>query len=334
MRRKDTRILGSASFWGKRLGIRDIASMLLLAAVVGCAPRGASGPPADRRTATTAAPAEYPITGVVESVDPAAGTVRIAHEEVPGFMAAMTMDFEVSDPILLEDLRAGDEVEGSLRIDGGRSSLTELDVTRPALATTLTIDATGGGLAIGSARKPLEPGEPVPDFAMTTQVGEALRLSDLRGKAVALTFVYTRCPLPDACPLLDRKFAEVAGRVAAVPARAEGVRLLSVSFDPDHDTPRVLAEHAEARGATPPLWTFAVADHDELRKVAGALGLLYGPGQGEIMHTLAIALIGPDGALVRLETGSAARRWEPSEIARSLAAAVAGEGPQVPAPLP
>ncbi len=126
----------------------------------------------------------------------------------------------------------------------------------------------------------LEPGEPVPDFAMTTQDGKTLRLSDLRGKVVVLTFIYTRCPLPDFCPLMDGKFAELARTVAAVPGRAEQVRLLSVSFDPEHDTPEVLAKHAKLRGAKPPLWTFAVASHEELRKVAAPLGLTYGPREG------------------------------------------------------
>ena len=91
-----------------------------------------------------------------------------------------------------------------------------------------------------------------------------MRLSDLRGKVVALTFIYTRCPLPDFCPLMDRKFAELADRIGAVAGRAEHVRLLSVSFDPEHDTPEVLRKHAENLGARPPLWRFAVASHEEL----------------------------------------------------------------------
>ncbi len=117
----------------------------------------------------------------------------------------------------------------------------------------------------------------VPDFTMTTQEGRTLALSELRGKVVVLTFIYTRCPLPDFCPLMDRKIKELAGKVDAMPGRAEQVRLLSVSFDPEHDTPEVLRKHAQVQGARPPLWTFAVASHDELAKVAGPLGLMYGP---------------------------------------------------------
>ena len=157
---------------------------------------------------------------------------------------------------------------------------------------------------------------------MTTQEGEPLRLSDLRGEVVVLTFVYTRCPLPHYCPLMDRKFAELADRTARSAERAERVRLLSVSFDPEHDTPAVLAEHAARVGAEPPLWTYAVASHDELEKVAGPLGLLYGPTGREIRHSLSTALIAPDGTLARLERGNG---WEPAELDAAIRRLLAGD---------
>jgi protein SCO1/2 len=156
----------------------------------------------------------------------------------------------------------------------------------------------------------------VPDFAMTLQDGRTLRLSELRGKIVVLTFIYTRCPLPNFCPLMDKNFAELARWVQAVPARAEEVRLLSVSFDPEHDTPEVLAAHAQLRGAKPPVWQFAAASHDELRKVAGPLGLSYAPTGNEIIHGLTTAVIGPEGRLARLVEGN---RWTPDELRRTIA---------------
>ncbi len=108
---------------------------------------------------------------------------------------------------------------------------------------------------------------------MTASDGSPLKLSDFRGKEVALTFIFTRCPLPEFCPRMDRKFAELADRIGAVSNRAEKIRLLSVSFDPEHDPPEFLAAHAKNRGAKRPLWTFAVALHAELNRVA-ALGLV------------------------------------------------------------
>ena len=110
---------------------------------------------------------------------------------------------------------------------------------------------------------------------------------------------------------MDKKFADLVRRLALRGDRAEGVRLLSVSFDPEHDTPEILARHAALVGAKPPMWRFAVASHDELRKVAEPLGLMYAPMTNEIAHSLSTAVISPDGRLVRLERGGG---WTVSDL--------------------
>jgi protein SCO1 len=289
---------------------------------------GCSQPPAPAtvpapKPAATASTTKYKLKGVVRSVNAEKGLVTIRHDEIPGFMSAMTMPFAIKDQQLLEDVRVGDEVEGDLEVrrEAGEVKDYELKglvVARPALGPGLSLNVSGDNATIVPAPKVLQPGEQVPDFAMTTQDGKTLRLSDLRGKVVGLTFIFTRCPDPDFCPKMDRKFAEVAEKIAAVPKRAKAVRLLSISFDPEHDTPEVLAKHAKNQGAAPPLWTFAVASHAELSKAAGALGLTYGPAKNEVIHNLVIAVIGPDGTLVQLETGTAARTWEPADLFKTL----------------
>lgn len=287
-------------------------AVLLLATAAffqGCRARDRSAPRSEDAPGTRQARTEttYALTGVVRRVDEKAGLVTIRHDAIPGFMEAMTMPFAIRDRSVLAELKPGDEVQGNLVVvkEGGEVKdyqLSALVVTRPA-TTPLAVSLEGGELRLSSAPTRLEPGDLVPDFTMTTQEGKALRLSDLRGNVVAITFIYTRCPLPDFCPALDRKFAELADRLAANPKRAALARLLSVSFDPEHDTPSVLSEHAKMRGAKPPLWTFAVASHEELAKVAGALGLTYGPVPREIIHNLTTAIIDVDGRLARLESG-------------------------------
>ena len=270
---------------------------------------------------------DFKLIGVVRQVDPKSGTVTIRHEEIPGFMAAMTMPFTVKDRKSLEEIRPDDEVEGNLKVEyDGKEvkdyELSKLEVTRPALGPGLSLSLSKDGPALSTTPKILEPGELVPDFTMTTQEGKTLRLSDLRGKVVALTFIFTRCPLPDFCPRMDRKFAEVADRVSAVSRRAEKIRLISLSFDPEHDTPEILARHAATHGAKPPLWLFAVASHPELSKVAPRLGLFYGPQGSEIMHNLVIAVIDAEGKLVRLETGNSARGWDTTDLLKTLYARI------------
>jgi protein SCO1/2 len=275
---------------------------------------------------------DYPLEGVVREVRRESGQVVIRHEEIAGFMKAMTMPFSVRDRALFDDLRVGDEVEGTLRVESEGDAvkdyqLVDLAVRKPAMpdaapAPSLTLSFKGGVPELRPTPKRLEPGQVVPDFAMTTEDGKALRLSDLRGKVVALTFIYTRCPLPDFCPLMDRKFAELASAVGAVPARAANVRLISLSFDPEHDTPEVLKKHARTQGATPPLWTFAVASHDELAKVAPLLGLVYGPTADEIVHNLSTAIIGPDGRLDALFVGAEAKSSKTADLLRVINSAL------------
>lgn len=265
----------------------------------------------------------YSLKGTVRKVDASAGEVTITHEAIPGVMSRMTMPFLLKDKVLLEDVRPGDEVEGPLRVEfkEGRvveMDLTDLTVTRPSMVeSSVTLPPEN------SAVRTLQPGEPVPDFAVTTQDGSTLRLSDLRGKVVVLTFLYTRCPSPEFCPAMDAKFADLARRISAVAGRNERIRLLSISFDPDHDTPEILAAHARQRGANPPLWRFAVASHAELDRVAGLLGLAFVPGTREFEHNLRTAVIGPDGRLARLESGGG---WDPADLLKTAYALVPKAG--------
>ena len=296
-----------------------VAGLMLI--MVGCGrPTTEAIPGAPKPAVVTsgAGPKSYPLKGIVRRVDRETGSVAIRHEAIPDYMPAMTMPFDLKGQEILAELQPGDEVRGTLRVDGENVRLTDLEIT--ALGEPPGSEAPGAKL--------LQSGQPVPDFAVTTQDGKPLRLSDLRGHVVVLTFIYTRCPMPNFCPLMDKKFAELAARLKTSPKRAARVRLLSVSFDPEHDTPETLARHARLRGATPPLWTFAVASHEELAKAAPALGLSYGATKDEIIHGLSTAVIAPDGTLARLESGNA---WRPADLYRTIvglldARAPAGRG--------
>ncbi len=270
------------------------------------------------RPATEKPPAavkSYHLAGVIRKVNAEAGEVTIAHEAIPGLMPAMTMPFHVKNKGELEDVREGDKVEATLKFHPDRSELEGLTVTEQAPSPAMKLHVDGGKVELRPALPRLTPGQEVPDFAMTDQDGKSLKLSDLRGEVVVLTFIYTRCPLPEFCPKMDRKFNDLASMIASVKGRSDQVRLLSISFDPEHDTPEVLRSHAELRGARPPLWRFAVASHEELRKVAEPLGLVYGPRPNEIAHNLSTAVIGPDGRLSRLESGGS---WTPADLFQTV----------------
>jgi protein SCO1/2 len=295
----------------------------------GCRGRDAAPRAAPKPASTGRVPAkptgpvvvDYPLVGVVRSVAPKSGQVLIHHREIPGLMGAMTMPFQPVNREVLEALQPGDAVEGTLRVekeDGAVRDyqLLDLRVTKPAEPAAKVLEVSKGKVQLRQQAPRLQVGDPVPDFTMTGQDGHQFKLSDLRGKVVVLTFIYTRCPMPDFCPLMDRKFSNLAQRVS--PNRAKDIRLISLSFDPEHDTPEVLRKHAQIRGAVPPLWSYAVATHPELAKIAAPLGLVFGPDGTDIAHNLCTAVIDPRGKLARLEVGTQPNRWETADFLKTI----------------
>jgi protein SCO1 len=280
----------------------------------------AAGPPKESAVEVT----EYQLKGVVRKIEKAFDSVTIRHEAIPGFMPAMQMPFHYKDRTFLDKLRPGDTVEGTLRVERAQGAVREyellsLSVTKAATpAPAIALDISRKQALMREEPRRLEIGDPVPDFAMTSQDGQTVKLSDLRGHVVVLTFIYTRCPLPDFCPLMDKKFSDLAQRIGVFPARANKIRLISLSFDPEHDTPDLLRKHAQVRGATPPLWSYAVASHAELAKIGGSLGLFYQPGDNEIAHNLCTAIIDAAGKLARLEIGTERNKWSSTDLQKTI----------------
>jgi len=275
--------------------IRCIALIFALLFAVACRPR-ASGP--EER---------YPIKGKVVSVDKRGSTVSIAHEEIPGYMDAMTMPFDLKDRRLLDQLGEGDRVQATLVVAGLRSWLEELVVTRE------TVDPS----SVGKTETWVEPkpGDQVPDFKLIDQNGKRFAFHQYRGRIVVLTFIYTRCPLPDYCPLMTANFAEIEKALKSEPESNPKTYLLSITVDPEYDTPKVLREYAAAHSAGSGYWYFATGTKDEVKQVATYFGLQYWPDGDQIVHGLRTAIVGADGKLVKLFRGN---EWKPDEIVREL----------------
>jgi protein SCO1/2 len=260
----------------------------------------------------------YALKGVVVSVDRAGGRVTIKHDEVPGYMEAMTMPFAVSEPKLLEDLRPGDTIEAKLLV-GERSSHLE--------GIVVSTDGVPGNYG--------KPGDAAPATVLVDQEGKAFSLADFKGKAVGVTFIFTRCPLPDFCPRMNLNFSEVERRLAADPKLYGATQLLSVSFDPEHDTPAVLKAFRDpflkgVPGVVPGHWRFATGTLERIKEFAGFFSLTYLKTGDQFVHSLATAVIGPDGKLLSLRRGN---DWEAKELVEDLKRAAAGEKPHAaPAP--
>jgi protein SCO1/2 len=227
--------------------------------------------------------------GLVLKVDRAASTLTLSHEEIPGYMEAMVMPFTVRDPRQIADIRSGDRIAFRLNVRDDRSWIDRLTILSAApvdvgLTQTPAVSAL---VAAGAA---------VPDFTLTNQDGESVSLYSLRGKVVAITFIYTRCPLPDYCPrmitnlqAIERRFPDRVGRDLA---------LAAITFDPQHDTPEQMKKYARAFQTDRPGWQFLTGSLDEVTRVCAMFGVEFWPEEGLITHTLQTAVIDGEGKLV------------------------------------
>ena len=254
-------------------------------------------------------PRRYEVRGQILRVDPERQEVLVDHEDIEGFMPAMVMPYKVQDAGLLEGKEPGDLVTATLVVEEVNAYLSTLTVTglapiRTPAAAPLITDADL-----------FKDGDVVPDYSLVDQSGTPRQIGSLRGHRVALTFMYTRCPLADFCPLMDKRFADLQQKIRQSPALTD-VRLVSVTLDPEFDTPAVLDAHARALGADADLWHFVTGDRDEVLAFAKRFGVIAEPGApNTLVHNLRTAVIDSQGRLVTAYSGNL---WSPAELVADL----------------
>jgi protein SCO1/2 len=256
---------------------------------------------------------EFPLTGEVLAIKPDRSQVQVKHDEVKGFMDAMTMWFNIKDARLLDGIAPGDLISATLVLTAEDSYLTGIRKTGSRPPGQATAPPQVDVLPVGGA---------VPDITFTDEDGQPRPLSSYRGTYTLLTFIYTRCPLPDYCPRMNAHFAAVQRGLKADARLSRNVRLLSVSFDPEFDTPARLAAKAKEMAADSSLWHFVTARRDLVDAFGGRLGLSVlreGAGGQNITHNLRTALIDRDGKLARTYNGN---DWSPEAVLGDLQALV------------
>jgi len=258
----------------------------------------------------------YALHGKIMSVDKLGHDLIIDHDAIPGFMDAMTMPYPVSDNAMLDQVSAGDEIKADLKVQGESIAIDKLEVVKkaapgstPAPATQMHVPRTG---------------EPVPNFVLTNQDGKRIHLRDYRGKTLLVTFFYSRCPLNDYCPRVNGNFASLDKTLAKSPDLYASTHLLSISFDPKHDTPEVLRSYGSAyteRYTKEDFrhWEFATAPADEMKQVADFFGVFYEQDGKTITHSLSTAVIGPEGEIKSWYPGNS---WKPEELLAAVNDAV------------
>jgi protein SCO1/2 len=252
----------------------------------------------------------YALQGQVLSVSPDHQQATIKHEEIKGLMPAMTMPYRMKDPRLLEGVAPGDLINATLAVVTDNAYVTAL-----TKVGTAPLEKPPAEMAapIASGRELLKPGEAVPNAHFVDQDGRKREFAAFKGTTVIVTFIYTKCPLPTFCPLMDRHFATVQTAIKG-DAALKNVRLVSISFDPATDTPPVLKKHAAELHADPKVWTFLTGQRDDIDRFATRFGVAVARAQNDerdITHNLRTAIVDSNGLLAKVYIGN---EWTPSQV--------------------
>lgn len=292
--------------------IRRVFASSLLAIVVlaGCH----NGSKSANQASSSANVKVYKLRGKVVSTDAAKGEVTLNHEAIPGFMEAMTMPYKLKDASILSELHPGDVLTADVLVSDDPNGDVLLDhivvvgQAKPDYRPTVSLHVPATG-------------DTVPDFKLRDQDGRPIRFGQFRGKALLVTFIYTRCPSAEFCPRVTRNFATLNKELAASPALYAKTHLLSVTFDPEHDTPaRLRAFGAQYIGSDAKdafaHWDFGVPEKSVLVEMAKFFDLaITNEADATITHTLSTTLIGPDGKVVRFYPGN---DWTADQLAADL----------------
>lgn len=255
----------------------------------------------------------YELQGRVVAVDSGSREITVAHQDIPGLMPGMTMPFPIArdQDWVFGKIGPGDHIHATL-VMTDHAELQDISFTQ---------GSDTGSDGTSNLRIP-EIGDDVPDFTLVNQFGKTIHLDQFRGKPLLLTFIYTRCPVPDFCLLMSNNFSAVLKELQKNPAVFAKAQLLSISIDPNYDTPIVLQSYGKRYvGDVDPgfhHWQFASGSPEEVRKAADFFGLSYNEKQGQIVHTLQTVVIGADGKIAKVYTGN---QWKPDEVAAEYEAA-------------
>jgi protein SCO1/2 len=253
---------------------------------------------------------KYLLQGEILDKNIATNEITVKHDDIPGFMPAMVMPYHIKDPAVFQELQPGDKIAAEVSLPKEANDYLLEDVR-------ITDESRRGQVKAPAAPHMLMPGERVPDIALVNQDGKTIHLSDFAGKALLVTFIYTRCPMPNFCPRLSSQFARIHDELKTKPDDYNKTHLLSISIDPKYDTPSVLRKYGLAylddeSGFSH--WDFASTNPTDLGHLGQAFGLQYEEQGNQISHTMNIVLIAPNGTVAKFW----ATDWTWTELMESM----------------
>jgi protein SCO1/2 len=252
---------------------------------------------------------------VVRGFSPDRSTIEIQHENIPGFMPSMTMPFAVHDAREIADLKTGDPISFRMMVTQKDFWIENVKKVRREDVHLPESKQTPVTSAKSDAR--LKEGDEMPRFSLTNQSGERISLETFRGEPLVLTFVFTRCPVPNFCPRMSNNFEELQSAIKKGSGALGKTRLLSITLDPGYDTPAVLSDYAAFHRADSRIWTFATGDEREIDALTSAFSVYRQTEGGTISHGLATALINAEGKVERIWRGNG---WVPGDVTSAIQA--------------
>ena len=273
----------------------SLFALILFAALTGFACR-----------APAPAPRTFELKGQILAIDQARQEITVSHADIPGFMPAMTMPYKVRDANLLKGRTPGELIGATLVLEESDAYLQSIRHEGVA--------ALRDERPAARAMDLLGVGDAVRDGELVDASGARRSLGDWRGQVLAVTFVYTRCPLPNFCPLIDRHFAAVQEQVRSSSDLQGRVHLVSVTLDPDYDTPAVLLRHAGLLKADPAVWSLLTGSREQIETFASQFGVSVVRENAQpsgLVHNLRTAVIDGNGRLVTVLSGG---EWEPAAL--------------------
>jgi protein SCO1 len=283
---------------------RDFFFFVLLVIVASCKLKAApyDSPPSDK---------SYDAHGVVRQIAADHRAITIQHDAIAGYMPAMTMEFPVKDTNQINGLTPSDEITFKLVVRENGDWIEGIRFISHRIE-----DVTNGVVVIHVPTAELKSGDPLPDYELTDEAGGKIHFSDFRGRVLAFTFFFTRCPLPDFCPRMSKDFAETRQLLVNQPDAPTNWQFLSISFDPEFDQPAVLSSYANYfREGNPDRWRFAAVSPDALADLAPKLDLMVRPDGSGISHNLRTVVLDPQGRIFRQFDGN---QWLPKELAEAM----------------
>jgi protein SCO1/2 len=251
------------------------------------------------------------VRGVIQKIPEGARRVSIKHEKIPGYMAAMTMDFTLKNTNELAGLQPGDEITFTLVVTDDTDWIENLRRTGRTEQVVPRANPNAG--------QELSVGDTLPDHEFTSETGKVVKFSDYRGRAVAFTFFFTSCPLPEYCPRMNKNLAEARRLLIEDTSGPTNWQFLSISFDYMTDQPQILANYAGIyRGTNADRWLFAVASSTTLAALAPKVDLNFWRENGTITHNLRTVVVDGAGKITRQFDGN---EWTAPQLAEAIRAA-------------